>query len=66
MEFSKISEVASATLELRGGGKTPPEGEKVLYVGSSISCHCDFDVLGNETGAEVRDHIQNQNVCFFI
>ena len=28
-------------------------GEKVLYVGSSISYHCDFDVLRNETGAEV-------------
>ena len=28
-------------------------GEKVLYVGSSISYHCDFDVLRNEIGAEV-------------
>ena len=28
-------------------------GEKVLYVGSSISYHCDFEVLRNETGAEV-------------
>ena len=28
-------------------------GEKVLYIGSSISYHCDFDVLRNETGAEV-------------
>ena len=27
--------------------------KKVLYVGSSISYHCDFDVLRNETGAEV-------------
>ena len=28
-------------------------GENVLYVGSSISYHCDFDILRNETGAEV-------------
>ena len=39
-------------------------GEKVLYVGSSISYHCDFDVLRNEIGAEVITRFVNYNLDY--